>query len=172
MSVEFDFLGDKSLIDQMDLLAGKLGKKIYKKGMKAGTKFIWLKTRAKARAVLNKGYATGLVSNGITFKLKTSKKQGVYGLIMAPSRSALGISANDPYYYPAALEFGTRNMKPQPFIRSAFFESREKATKIASVIIKKEMVDELIKKKKKGAKKYRKPKVKMRINETLTNLHT
>ncbi len=35
------------------------------------------------------------------------------------SRGDMQIAPNDPYYYPAALEFGTATQRPQPFMRPA-----------------------------------------------------
>lgn len=155
MSIEFSLVGDKSLLAQMDMLQGPKAKRVYKKGIAEGTKYVWLKTKAKARAVMNKGYASGVLSAGLTYKVKSSKQNGIYGLVMTPTREMLGISANDPYYYPAAVEFGTRNMRPQSFLRSAMEESKEKAIRIVSIITKKGIISELQKMEKKGAAAFK-----------------
>lgn len=34
-------------------------------------------------------------------------------------REEMGIDPNDPYYYPAAVEFGTDTQEPRPFVRPA-----------------------------------------------------
>ena len=171
MSLEFHFGGDKSLIDQMEMLQGPKAKKIFKKATERATVLIWLKTRSKAAAVLNRGYATGKLVSNIYFKVKSSARRGVYGYVAMPTRAMLGISKSDPFYYPAALEFGTANRKPQAFMRPAFNESREKAVRIASIVLKKEIPAALEKMRKSGAKKYRPRKPKVQINQTLTNLH-
>lgn len=86
--------------------AFRAGAKIMKKGMRD--------------QIVQKGLVdTGALRDNITI-FSTGGRKGVAFKIATGTREKMGIAADDPYYYPAALEFGTPTIPPQRFIRDAF----------------------------------------------------
>lgn len=67
-----------------------------------------------------------------SLKLRALKpKRGSFGVRIATgTRQELGIKADDPYYYPMAVETGTRKMSPRSFLRWAFQKNKTRALTI------------------------------------------
>lgn len=68
---------------------------------------------------------TGALKRGLKAKAFRKRRKGLFGrVVIMPTRSALGIEADDPYYYPAAVEYGHKipgggRVRAYPFLRPA-----------------------------------------------------
>ena len=71
--------------------------------------------------ILLKGY------QGAKVKRARSGKNFIRMGVENPTRAALNIAADDPYYYPYAVEFGHAGAEPKPYIRPAIDEHRDQA---------------------------------------------
>jgi len=61
---------------------------------------------------------SGLMAEKIEVEDRSTDKQ-VNVVVQTGDRAEMGINPKDPYSYPAGIEFGTENMRPQPFMRPA-----------------------------------------------------
>ena len=119
MRIDIRLTGDKELERKLHNLEEKTEKKIVRGAIRKAA------VQAKNQIVQNI-VGAGLVDSGVmlaAYKAAKIKSAGKPGLIRYgpenPPREALGIHAQDPYYYPYAVEFGHGNVRPHPFIRPA-----------------------------------------------------
>lgn len=125
---DISLLGDKALMKKFDKLQRGAQGKIIRPVIRASAK------RAKQRVVENLSGAPVQVRTGKTLEAfqkapirsaKRDRDEVRIGQVL-PDRDLLGISEDDPYYYPMALEYGHRRAPAYPFIRPAIDMHREK----------------------------------------------
>lgn len=115
---DISVIGDKKLQKKLDKLDKKLQKKAIREAMKDAMEPV--KALAKQRAPQDKG----LLVRSIRIGMKTSRK-GISAMVRTGTRKQLKIPADSKYYYPAALEYGSRYIKQQSFLRSSLGSKKE-----------------------------------------------
>jgi len=125
---DFSVLGDRELSRKLRRLDEKIQKKITRQALRKSAK------RAKGRIVDNLNSGTPAIVTGDTAqafkdaKIKGTTRKGRIRIgVTWPERDALGITPDDPNYYPVALEYGhvagSRPAAPPfPFLRPAIDE--------------------------------------------------
>lgn len=124
-SIDIRAFGDKELEKQLGLIVDQAQKTIVSSALRKES------TRAKKRIVSNIA-ALGLIKRGVLIagyqaaKIRSTRvsRSLIRVGVENPTRAALGISADDPYYFPYAVEFGHARAEPKPFIRPAIDEHR------------------------------------------------
>lgn len=128
-AVDISVLGDKQLERKLARLLAKTQKKIVRQAIRKEAK------EAKKRVVGNIEkqdlVKTRVMLNAYrSAKIRTAsnKPRSVIRIgVENPKRDDLGISADDKYYYPYAVEFGHSGAKAYPFIRPAIDEHQAKS---------------------------------------------
>jgi len=124
-SIDIRAFGDKDLERQLGRIVDRTQKTIVAGALRKES------NRVKKRIVANI-VTMGLVDEGIMLasfqSAKTKRARSGKNFIRLgvenPTRAALGIRADDPYYYPYAVEFGHAGAEPKPFIRPAVDQHR------------------------------------------------
>ena len=124
MSVDIQILGDRELQRKLARLEDKAQKKIVQSALRKSAK------RAKDRIIGNIQklglILTGQMLNAFKkMKIKSSSRKPRKLIRIGPEwpdRSELGISPDDKYFYPTAVEYGHGNVKAYPFVRPAIDE--------------------------------------------------
>ena len=123
--LDMSLIGMESIIAKLSKLPTTVRKKAVRIAAKQAAEPI--KTLAQAMAPvgetgnLARYIKIGQVANGAVVKTGTRKQ--------------LGIDPNDPYYYPAAIEFGHGNVPAKPFLRPAMDIGRRRAIEIMGEVI-------------------------------------
>ena len=120
-SVDIQFLGDKELEAKLRRLSGPEQRRAVISALRASAK------RTMPRLIHNisgnpvKVRTGRLVSAFLQQSVKSEKSdRNLIRLgIPFPTRDQLGISADDPYYYPTAVEFGHPGAPAHPYARPA-----------------------------------------------------
>lgn len=127
MSVDISMLGNRELERKLQKLSNQVQKKVVRPALRKEAK------RAKDRVVSNI-QTKGLVKTGKMLsafqgsKIKAASRKNFIRLgIENPTRQALGISPDDKFYYPYAVEFGHPGASPKPFIRPAIDDHKTKS---------------------------------------------
>ena len=120
---EITIQGYDDVIRNLKQLDHKIQLKVMRSALRAGAKVI----QRNARQLVPTD--TGNMKKNIKLKsLKRSKKQmGVN--IVTGTRESMGIPQKGKGYYPFSVEYGTSEMKAQPFMRPALEGNRVAATK-------------------------------------------
>lgn len=120
-AVDIRILGDKKLQRKLS----KLQTKVQAKTMRDASKkaLIPVAKTAWDRAP----FKTGKMRDSL--KIVVARK-GVGAILKTGTRRQLGISADDPYYYPAAIEYGTNKIQPFAFLRGALHDRKPEALRI------------------------------------------
>jgi len=119
MKVSMDVLGIDDLQRKLTELGTRTANGVFRRALNASGKRI-------ADAVISRATIdTGRLVEGINMAPLRARRGRVGVLIRTGSRADLGISATDPYYYPAAVEYGHatpggKRVPPHPFVRPAF----------------------------------------------------
>ena len=90
-------------------------------------------TQAKSNVashVRRTGQKTDPIWAGLRIRAGKRRRGAVRVVVMTPPRAALGISADDKWYYPAHIELGTRDTPALPFLRPALQQTRQEAQEI------------------------------------------
>ena len=107
-------LNDKALLRELDGLPEKLQTKALRQALRDKGKEILQDARGNAREI------TPRLARSIKLRTLKSKTRGNIGVaIMTGTREELGISPSDRYYWPAAIELGTKHIRPRVFMRRA-----------------------------------------------------
>jgi HK97 gp10 family phage protein len=64
--------------------------------------------------------------------VRQAGRKNVIRTITTGTREELGIKPDDPYYYPAAIEFGKKGEHAMPFMRPAFDQNLGNTTRIVT----------------------------------------
>ncbi len=105
-------LGDKKLQRKLNKLEKKLGSKVMRSSLKTAMEPV--RDLAKRRAPVD----TGLMQRSIRIGTK-SNRNGVSAMVRTGTRKQLKIPEDDKYYYPAAIEYGSRLQPARSFLRAS-----------------------------------------------------
>jgi len=116
MKIEVDVAGLKDALATITKLDKKTGGKILRTAVRDSAKII------KKQAQQNAPVGTGALKRTMRVrKFKTRNRQQVTVGVMTGKRVKLNIGEGSKYYYPAAIEYGSkkRNIQPSHFMRRA-----------------------------------------------------
>ncbi len=111
--------GSENLENKLDKLGRVGARKVLSKALRDEAK------RAKKRIIRNVsglGRPTGTLLRafkGAKVKSQAKKRTTVRIGVDWPTREKFGISPADPYFWPAAVEYGHPNAAPHPYLRPA-----------------------------------------------------
>lgn len=124
----------KQLNKNLNSLGPKMAKKILNQSMRKGTKLV------QRNAKQNAPRDTGKMARAITVRKSKTKSRDIIKFRVFVDHNKLP----DGPYYPAFVEYGTKDRPPKPFMRKTFDETGEMARKLTEDEIRK-LVDEAIK---------------------------
>lgn len=109
-------LRDTDLQRTFKALPEKLQKNYIRRAIRKAGKIVL------ADAKTNVPVLTGRLRD--TLRIKSfSRKTSVGVKIETGTREDLGIAPDDPYFYPAVLEFGSERIPPVPFLRGSLYDN-------------------------------------------------
>ena len=132
--IDIRVLGDKKLQKQLNKLDPKLRKKALQSAMRIAMKPVLL--AAKSSAPVD----SGLLRRFLRIKNLKANKKSIGVIVKYGTRKALKIDPNDPYYYPAALEYGTKTVKGRPILRNALNDNKEQVLNILAKELKPQII--------------------------------
>ena len=128
--IDIKVTGDRETQAALNSLTWAVGNRIVIEALEVAGQPVLASARQKVPVLTGKLKRTlGL------YKLKTRKKIGVR--VSTGTREELGIAADDPYYYPMAVEVGTAKAPAHPYLRPALDENRQRCIDIAAYEIRK-----------------------------------
>lgn len=111
---EFSFTGGEQLADDLKHLGDAVSARLVMRSMANAAEVI--REAASAAAPADKG----ILKNNIVKQGKYAKSRNLVLMLVGLRRNALKTAGVD-VYYGRFVEFGTKNQRPQPFLRPAFF---------------------------------------------------
>ncbi len=128
---DISVVGDKRLQRRMRGLTPKIQGKVLRPALRKTAKVALAPIKAAAPR------RTGALAKGLkvrAVKGKRSRGGRRVGVgIHTPPRDKLGISPDDPYYYPAAIELGTEKLAGTAFMRGPFRSLRDRMLRVLRV---------------------------------------
>lgn len=125
--------GGKRLARKIEKLEKKVGNKVMRDSVKESMEPV--AAEAKRLAPIRSGRLRRSI------RVASSSRRGkINGLVRTGTRKQLKIPASDPYYYPAAHEYGTRKMPARSFLRAALGNKRRAVIKSLSSIIQRNLM--------------------------------
>ncbi len=118
-------LGDKALSEALASLPEHLEKKVLTRAMKQATQVLQAITSPRIPRSSVRRRPGSHVADTLHVRQLRRKKGRIGYALVAGKRDELGITAKDPWYYPAVLEFGTRTRPPHPAWRTALHQGHE-----------------------------------------------
>lgn len=111
--------GFRELDKQLATLGVRAEKRVVKTAIRKASEIIH--REIVARTPVDTGRLKAALSKvrGILRSLKKSKQGNVGTGVFLPRRKALGIAEDATFYYPAAVEYGTKDRAGTHFVRSA-----------------------------------------------------
>ena len=143
--IDIKVTGDRETQMALNSLSRAMGNKIVIAALEVAGKPVLASARSKAPTL-----TTALKKSLHIEPVKTRKKIGIR--IATGRRDELPIWADDPYYYPMAVEVGTANMPAHPYMRPALDENRQRCIDIAAYEIRKGVEAAVIKRQARQAK--------------------
>ena len=126
MSALFVLKGDKPLEAVFDKLPGIAQKKAVRKANVRAMRII--RKAVLARTPVGITAASPKLKREIKSRaLKQVRGWPIARVLLLPTRDSLGISPDDPYYYPAAVEYGHDNVAGVNFLRGGYDDAEERA---------------------------------------------
>lgn len=143
--VDISMLGDKALQRALKRLPIVVERKIVRQAIRKGAKI--LQAAATANIPRVTGRHTDLLRD-VGIKIKAIKRsRGRFGvLIMSPTREELDIPADDKYYWPAVIEFGSPTSPAYAYERRAKEEKQGEVLALAARVIAGGIIREAAKK--------------------------
>lgn len=140
-SVAVAITGYGAIDKRLKRLEPKLQKKVYLQSMRAAMKIVQEDAQANARAAFvgaTKRRAAGTTRSGGKSRSTGATVRGIKVRATKRSRKRFGVDVRvnggayvDKTYYAAFLEFGTRKMKPMPFLAPAYAAKKRMARMVA-----------------------------------------
>ena len=110
-------LGDKKLLAKLKKLEHRMQGKVLREAMRSSMEPV------KKLAITRAPVLTGALRKSI--KIAAYSRKGVIGAsVRTGTRKQLKIPDNAKYYYPAAIEYGTRKTEGSSFLRSSLFDRK------------------------------------------------
>jgi HK97 gp10 family phage protein len=121
-------IGGNELIRKLNSLERKARNQIVRKAMRSGAKI----TQTKIKELVP--VRTGALKRTIRVRVpKGKKRRNTYRIgVETGTREQLGIDPADPYYYPAAVEFGHPKAPPHSYMRKGLRMARDKVIRFVS----------------------------------------
>lgn len=125
LAVDISVLGDKALEKKLAKLEPKVQKRVMRKTLRASTKRLKIEVIQNLSGnpvhPLDRRGTGGWMQQQKLVPVKALKRsRGRMGYTLPfPTREALGISPDDPYFYPAAVEYGHPRAPAKAPIRTA-----------------------------------------------------
>lgn len=119
--VDISIVGDKKLQAKLRRLETKVQRKIVRKALRDAAKPVL--ADAKARVPVD----TGLLKRSLVVRAARRQRRGTFGVFIQPKgRDFFGIPGDDPYFYPAIVEFGSlkRALPARSYLRAAVDDNR------------------------------------------------
>jgi HK97 gp10 family phage protein len=117
-AVRIFITGIKRIDKRLKLLPMKLQKKIIRQAIRDGLKIV------RAEMEMQVPVDTGLTKENIEIKAFKKRKTGRVGMNVQISGKAAGLvkhtKAGKRFFYPAVVEYGSKNHPPNPFGRRTF----------------------------------------------------
>jgi len=123
--------GERELKAKLTQMSRGMQNKALRESLRAGMEPVAALARQRAPVL------TGRLQKSIKTGSYRGKRGIVGAVVRTGTRRQLRIAPEDPYYYPAAHEYGARNQQERSFMRSSLFDRKRQALKIAT----KHMVD-------------------------------
>lgn len=128
LGLDLRLIGNKRLEKKLANLERKIGKKVMRDSAIEAMEPV--KDLAKARCPVD----TGRLKNSIKVVAYSGDRGRIQSAqVRTGTRKQLRIKANAKYYYPAAIEYGTRKRAARSFLRSALGDLRTSVIKNLSV---------------------------------------
>ena len=129
--VDISVFGDKQLQRALKALPINVEKKVVRQALRKAAKPV-LDT-AKSLVPVK----TGALKKSLKLRALRKQKRGQFGVqVMTGTREQLGIAADDPYYYPMAVEVGTAKAPAHPFMRPALDQNREATYRLVAELVR------------------------------------
>jgi len=109
---DLTIIGDKALERKLNAMDKKVAARNLKDALKESMEPVRDLSRRLAPT------DSGLMKRSIRIGTR-SNRRGIAVFVRTGTRKQLKIPADAKYYYPAAIEYGTRTMPPRPFLRRA-----------------------------------------------------
>lgn len=130
VDVSLLLIGEKGLQRKLDRLAPALQRRIVRKAAREAGRPIL--ATAKTLCPVGLG-APGRKHLRDTLKMRAVKSRSSIGVkVQTGTREELGIDPGDPYFWPAALEFGHDNVPAHSYLRAAMDQNRATSLGIMS----------------------------------------
>lgn len=113
--------GDRELKAKLESMTRGIQNKAMRAALRAGMGPV--ASLAKQRAPV----LTGRLQKSIKIASYRGKRGIVGAVVRTGTRRQLRIMPENPYYYPAALEYGTKKRKGKSFMRSSLFDRKRQA---------------------------------------------
>lgn len=128
---DLEVKGQRRLNKKLNRMSTGLARKIVRPAMKEALEPVV--SAAKTFAPVDSGRMQKFIKPFV----QNSRSRGITGAVRTGTRKQLRIPANARYYYPAAIEYGTRNTPPRSFLRRALGSKRREALTILGRVITK-----------------------------------
>lgn len=136
MSFDMTIKGADELDRKLSQMEPKIAKKHMAKALRAGAKLVLQATRARVPVL------TGALKQSLAVRVgkrkRGRKEQSIQVLIDTKKVPELVTIGKDGkrYFYPAAIEYGTRRMAAKPFMRPAFDASKMEALNATMIALR------------------------------------
>ncbi|MFQ5626654.1 MAG: HK97-gp10 family putative phage morphogenesis protein, partial [Methyloligellaceae bacterium] len=132
--IDISILGDKELQRMLNDKLPKDAKKAMRKGLRAGARPVLKQAKDTAPK------RTGALRRGIKLRALKRSRKSIGVTVSLPTRESLGIPAGAKYYYPAALEFGTKHIPAKRFLRAALYDNEKRFFGIVRSTLRNELI--------------------------------
>ena len=120
--IDIGMVGDKELQRALNRISRDTQEKFVQQSLRKGAKPIL------ASAITGVPVRTGRLKTSLKIRTRKRKRKGILGVqVQTGTRAELGIAADAPGYYPIAVEYGTKHMAADPYLRPALDTNRDKA---------------------------------------------
>src|SRR3990167_527197 len=147
LEIDFDLYGVTELQETFRALGFAQQKRAWINAAKKAIEPVL--SLAKATSPRN----TGRMARSLRIKTYSTKTRGFGARISTGSRGALGIPRNANYYYPAAMEYGSKKITARNFLANAISAMRSRVESRLADELHKTIEVEWVKRKNKEAKK-------------------
>jgi len=113
--------GDRELRAKLESMSRGMQNKAMRAALRKGMEPV--AALAKQRAPV----LTGRLQKSIKVASYRGKRGILGAVVRTGTRRQLRITPEEPYYYPAALEYGTKKRKGRSFMRSSLFDRKRQA---------------------------------------------
>jgi HK97 gp10 family phage protein len=137
VAVNVELMNLKELKQALRRLKPAVARKALRKAFRAGAH--QMKEGVRDQIIMQELIDTGRMRD--TLKVRSIGGRRDIGMIVQTgTREQLGIAPGDPYFYPAALEYGTPTIRPKQFMRRAFLMNAKAVENITRREVERELI--------------------------------